>query len=91
MNESGQSSATDYEISHPVVEELVAIMKRQPGVLGARMMGGGEGGPALALIDADAVSDLRTALLTDFYTHHPIADPQNAFQPCTFGPGASID
>jgi galactokinase len=91
MNESGQSSATDYEISHPVVEELVAIMKHQPGVLGARMMGGGEGGPALALIDADAVPDVRTALLTDFYTHHSIADPQNAFQPCTFGPGASID
>ena len=49
MNASGASSAGDYEISHPQVEALVAVMKSVPGVLGARMMGGGEGGATLAL------------------------------------------
>src|SRR5699024_2914288 len=42
MNASGESSARDYEISHPDVEELVTLLRRQYGVLGARMMGGGE-------------------------------------------------
>src|SRR5699024_561282 len=41
MDESGQSSAEDYDISHPIVEELVTHIRAQEGVLGARMMGGG--------------------------------------------------
>ncbi|HEU0115096.1 MAG TPA: galactokinase family protein, partial [Thermomicrobiales bacterium] len=47
MIASGRSSATLYEISHPRVEELVAEALAVDGVLGARMMGGGEGGTAL--------------------------------------------
>jgi galactokinase len=91
MSASGQSSAGDYEISHPVVEELVADLIAMPGVLGARMMGGGEGGPALALIDGDAVSDVESALNRGFYQRHPVNEPGGAFQVCRFGPGASIE
>ena len=50
MTASGRSSATLYEISHPRVEELVAEALTVEGVLGARMMGGGEGGAALILL-----------------------------------------
>lgn len=88
MTLSGQSSAKEYEISHPVVEELVTLLNGQPGVLGARMMGGGEGGPALALIERDAVASVRQALDTGFYANHPLPD---AFQICSFGPGAFLD
>lgn len=90
MNASGRSSATDYDISHPVVEELVAEMQGMPGVLGARMMGGGEGGPALALIEADRVEEVRQALEDGFYRRHPVDEPGGAFQVCAFGPGARI-
>jgi galactokinase len=89
MIESGRSSAVDYEISHPVVEELVSVLNGLPGVLGARMMGGGEGGPALALIERDAGDSIRQVLESGFYRSHPIKEPGGAFQVCTFGPGAA--
>jgi galactokinase len=90
MTLSGQSSAGDYDISHPVVEELVSELNAMPGVLGARMMGGGEGGPALALIAGDAVRNVESALNNGFYQRHPVNEPGGAFQVCRFGPGASI-
>lgn len=50
MTASGKSSAGDYAISHPVVESIVARLLTDPQVLGARMMGGGEGGSLIALV-----------------------------------------
>lgn len=90
MTASGQSSATSYDISHPVVEELVGELNALPGVLGARMMGGGEGGPALALVNASAASDLREALGRGFFHRHNV-NPATSFEACAFGPGASLN
>jgi galactokinase len=67
MNESGESSATLYDISHPAVESVVAVAREIPGVYGARMMGGGDGGAAIALLDRDAIDRLASAL-----PHHPV-------------------
>jgi galactokinase len=72
MNASGRSSATDYEISHPRVEELVACARAGPGVAGARMMGGGEGGAALILVVSSAVEELREALDTCYFEHNHV-------------------
>jgi galactokinase len=87
MDESGKSSAVDYDISHPVVEDLVSHIQQQPGVLGARMMGGGNGGPALVLLEKDRLEAVRASLAT-FYARHPISQPDRAFHACRFGPGA---
>ncbi|HEV2129098.1 MAG TPA: galactokinase family protein [Thermomicrobiales bacterium] len=87
MTASGRSSAEEYEISHPAVEELVSLLRDQPGVLGARMMGGGEGGPALALLRRDAVESVREALTREFFDPHHM-DAVAAFEICSFGPGA---
>lgn len=87
MNASGESSSRDYEISHPIVEELVDTLRKMDGVLGVRMMGGGEGGPALVLLRTDAVERVGSALQTSFYRHHPVSNPE-PFQVCSFGPGA---
>lgn len=87
MNESGESSATDYEISHPVVEELVTELRKLDGVLGARMMGGGEGGPALVLLRRDAVDRVTSALRASFYATHEVKSDE-PIQVCIFGPGA---
>lgn len=62
MNDSGRSSATLYEISHPAVEAIVETTRNVPGVYGARMMGGGDGGAAIALVERDAVPMLAQAL-----------------------------
>lgn len=87
MDESGASSAGDYDISHPVVEELVAHIRAQGGVLGARMMGGGNGGPALVLLERNSVQSVRNSL-TSFYDKHPVKNRDRAFYTCNFGPGA---
>jgi galactokinase len=67
MTASGRSSSLDYQISHPLVDELVEEILAVDRVLGARMMGGGEGGPALALVHADAVPELRERLTAGYF------------------------
>jgi galactokinase len=54
MSEGHRSLAADYRVSVPAVDELVEHLLAQPGVLGARMTGGGFGGCALALCSADS-------------------------------------
>jgi galactokinase len=90
MTESGRSSATLYAISHPRVEELVAEALHVPGVLGARMMGGGEGGSALILLARDAIPRLDTALRAGYYRRHDMADRADVIHVCAFAPGATV-
>jgi galactokinase len=84
MNESGASSAGDYAISHPRVEALVEVMRNVPGVAGARMMGGGEGGSTLALLRIEVLDDLRTALVAFFGDE----SMRTSIVPLAFAPGA---
>ena len=90
MDASGRSSAVDYAISHPRVEQLVAEARAVPGVLGARMMGGGEGGAAICLVRQDAVPALESALDAGYFREHGIAGKAGLVQPCTFSAGASL-
>ncbi|MFN8594488.1 MAG: galactokinase family protein [Thermomicrobiales bacterium] len=90
MTASGRSSATLYEISHPRVEELVAEALRVPGVLGARMMGGGEGGTALLLLPTAAVPALESALRAGYYRTYGMADREGLIHTCAFAPGATL-
>lgn len=89
MSASGRSSANSYDISHPVVEVLVNMLVSLPGVLGGRMMGGGEGGPALALVHQDAVGTIKETLGQEFYASRDL-DGELSFEVCAFGPGASF-
>ena len=90
MNRSGRSSATDYAISHPVVERLVSEAKNVRGVLGARMMGGGEGGNALALVEESAISSLEAHLAESFYRPNGL-EPEAMMFVCQIGEAASVD
>ncbi len=90
MTASGQSSATLYEISHPVVEELVAEALHVEGVLGARMMGGGEGGTALILLPRPAMPVLESTLRSGFYRRQGLADREDVLHVCAFAPGATL-
>lgn len=90
MTESGRSSAIDYEISHPNVEELVAESLKVEGVLGARMMGGGEGGTALVLLPAAAVPSLKRRLARGYYARNGKRNPDDAVRVFGFAPGAHI-
>ncbi len=88
MTASGRSSATDYDVSHPRVEQLVAEALAVDGVLGARMMGGGGGGTALALLRRHRLAALETALRAGYYSRHGMADRPGLIQPCAFAEGA---
>ncbi len=52
MTEGHRSLAADYRVSVPAVDQLVEHLLGQPGVLGARMSGGGFGGCVIALCRA---------------------------------------
>ena len=54
MTEGHRSLAADYKVSVPAVDDLVEELLAQPGVLGARMTGGGFGGCVLALCVPDS-------------------------------------
>ncbi|MCK8491037.1 galactokinase [Spirosoma sp. RP8] len=55
-----------YEVSCPELDTLVEIAREHPGVLGARMMGGGFGGCTINLVREDALEDF-TELITKQY------------------------
>lgn len=90
MTASGRSSATDYEISHPRVEALVEATLTVEGVLGARMMGGGEGGTVLILLPRGRVPALDAALRASYYQEVGLADRPDLIHVCTFAPGARV-
>jgi galactokinase len=52
----------EYEVSCTELDTLVEIARQVPGVLGARMMGGGFGGCTINLVRNDAVGALRQAV-----------------------------
>ncbi|MGO9856936.1 MAG: galactokinase [Acidimicrobiales bacterium] len=54
MTEGHRSLASDYRASVPAVDQLVEHLAAQPGVLGARMTGGGFGGCVIALCRPDS-------------------------------------
>ncbi|HEX8037001.1 MAG TPA: galactokinase [Ktedonobacterales bacterium] len=63
---SHASLRDDYEVSCPELDAVVEIARAIPGVVGARMMGGGFGGSALILVRNDAQSALESALATQY-------------------------
>ncbi|HRH60209.1 MAG TPA: galactokinase [Chitinophagaceae bacterium] len=58
MFETHEGLSKLYEVSCPELDFLVADMRNNPAVLGARMMGGGFGGCTLNIIKDDAVDEL---------------------------------
>ena len=60
-----------YQISGPQLETMCDIARSVPGVLGERMLGGGDFGASGALILAEAETALRDAVKTSYPRSHP--------------------
>jgi galactokinase len=74
MNGSHASLRDDYEVSVPELDFVVGQAQREPGVIGARMTGGGFGGSAVVLVDSADVERLCETLRTSFsarFGHEP--------------------
>jgi galactokinase len=80
LTESHTSLRDDYEVTGPYLDAIVSAALQAPGCLGARMMGAGFGGCAIALVEQAAIPDftasVRSAYLVEsgleptFYETH---------------------
>jgi galactokinase len=62
VNESHESLRTDYRISTERLDAMTVSARRVPGCYGARLVGGGFGGSALALVDRSAADACAAAM-----------------------------
>ncbi len=62
LNASHRSLSEDYGVSTPEMDHLVGALQETPGVLGARMTGGGFGGCIVALVQDAAVERVDAAI-----------------------------
>jgi galactokinase/CTP:molybdopterin cytidylyltransferase MocA len=67
LNESHASLRDLYEVSVEEVEDLIKIVREDPHVLGARVMGGGFGGNVLALTTRDHSQSLIKRVQEQYY------------------------
>ena len=58
----GHGLRDDYQISGPELETMCDIVRTIPGVLGERMLGGGDKGASGALVNAEAIETLQAAV-----------------------------
>lgn len=68
MNASHDSLRDDYEVTCPELD-LAVDTARSLGAHGARMTGGGFGGSAIALIDADTTAQVASGIAAAFRDH----------------------
>ena len=66
MRESHRSLRDDYEVSCKELDLMVEIASAQPGVIGARMTGGGFGGCTVNLVEATAVEAFKQNVATRY-------------------------
>jgi len=59
MRDSHRSLRDDYEVSCKELDLMVELASAQPGLIGARMTGGGFGGCTINLVESAAVSNFR--------------------------------
>jgi len=66
MNASHESLSADYEVSSDELDLMVEIVRRQTGVLGARMTGGGFGGCTVNLLETAASDEFIETVSTQY-------------------------
>ncbi|HQY31116.1 MAG TPA: galactokinase family protein, partial [Thermomicrobiales bacterium] len=89
MTEGGRSSSDDYGIGHPEVDALTSAALADPSVLGARIMGGGEGGAALLLVSSAGYASLQDHLAATYYLPRGFVQVDHLLIRCHIAPGAS--
>lgn len=62
MNESHESSRTNFENSTPELDALVATARLVPGVFGSRVTGGGFGGSNVTLVQREAAEEIARSI-----------------------------
>jgi len=71
FRQDGIGLRDEYRISGPELETMCDIARSVPGVLGERMLGGGDKGASGALVKAGSVKALRAAVETGYTRSRP--------------------
>jgi galactokinase len=80
----------DYKISGPELETMCDIARTAEGVLGERMLGGGDKGAAGALVRGDSVVALRQAVDVAYPRTHPAYADRYAVHVCKVVEGVKV-
>jgi len=90
FREDGIGLRDDYKISGPELETMCDIAKTIPGVLGERMLGGGDKGAAGALVKAASVSALKKAVDSAYPRSRPAYADKYAVHICKVVDGVRL-
>ena len=80
----------DYKISGPELETMCDIVRTEPGVLGERMLGGGDKGASGALVRAECIEDVRKAVDNAYPRSRPEFAGKHAVHVCKVVDGVKI-
>ncbi len=80
----------DYKISGPELETMCDIVRTVPGVLGERMLGGGDKGASGALVKPDSVEDVRKAVSSGYPRSRPEFADKYAVHVCKVVDGVKV-
>jgi len=90
FREDGIGLRDDYQISGPELETMCDIARTVPGVLGERMLGGGDKGASGALVKADSVEALSRAIAAAYPRSRPQYADKYAVHTCKVVDGVRV-
>ena len=90
FREDGLGLRDVYKISGPELETMCDIARTVEGVLGERMLGGGDKGASGALVLAESVDALQKAVATEYGQKHPDFADKWAVHSCKVVDGVKV-
>lgn len=90
FRQDGIGLRDDYQISGPELETMCDIARTVPGVLGERMLGGGDKGASGAIVRAESVEALRAAVAKEYPRRQPAFAGQYAVHVCNLVDGVTV-
>jgi len=90
FRQDGIGLRDDYKISGPELETMCDIVRTVPGVLGERMLGGGDKGASGALVRAESVEAVREAVQTAYPRSRPDFADKFAVHTCKVVDGVKV-
>jgi galactokinase len=90
FRQDGTGLRDDYKISGPELETMCDIVRTVPGVMGERMLGGGDKGASGALVRAESVAAVKEAVGTAYPRSRPELADKYAVHVCKVVDGVSV-
>jgi galactokinase len=90
FRQDGIGLRDDYQISGPELETMCEIARTVPGVLGERMLGGGDKGAAGAIVRADSIEALKATVDAEYPRRYPHFADKYAVHVCQTVDGVTV-